>query len=353
VSTTVPGLRVPARCRVILDNDWAGDPDGLVALAHHLLSPANRVDLVTSSFLNPAFDSPDGAARGADLVQELVELIAPERRPRVAAGAEEAIAERPPSAAAGAIVAEARRTDDLPLLLVCGGPLTNVAEALRLAPDIATGLTLVWVGGAAEDRGFEYNRDTDRAAAEAVLGTGALAVWSFPLETYERCAYGVAELEHDLRSSGVVGAWLWERFKALPMPEEVPLGGTWALGDSPPVLVTALTDASSTAVAIPGGPGERRQYTSVDFRLIVGDLLARTRSAAQQGDRRRRRYPPEAQIVGRPAWAAALTSRGRCRPRAGCRAGRPARRGTSRPRRGRGPRRGPAPRRDGACPRRR
>ena len=41
-------LRTTQRCRVVLDNDWAGDPDGLVALAHHLLSPANRVDAVTS-----------------------------------------------------------------------------------------------------------------------------------------------------------------------------------------------------------------------------------------------------------------------------------------------------------------
>jgi hypothetical protein len=35
-------LVVSARCRVIVDNDWSGDPDGVVALAYHLLSPANR-----------------------------------------------------------------------------------------------------------------------------------------------------------------------------------------------------------------------------------------------------------------------------------------------------------------------
>jgi purine nucleosidase len=33
-------LRVAEQCRVIVDNDWSGDPDGLVALAHHVLSPA-------------------------------------------------------------------------------------------------------------------------------------------------------------------------------------------------------------------------------------------------------------------------------------------------------------------------
>ena len=49
------GLAVAPHCRVIVDNDYQGDPDGLVALAHHLLSPANRVTAVTSCFLNHPF----------------------------------------------------------------------------------------------------------------------------------------------------------------------------------------------------------------------------------------------------------------------------------------------------------
>ena len=35
--------------RVIIDNDFAGDPDGLVALAHQLLNARTRVTLITSS----------------------------------------------------------------------------------------------------------------------------------------------------------------------------------------------------------------------------------------------------------------------------------------------------------------
>jgi acetyl esterase len=60
------GLAVAPHCRVILDNDYQGDPDGLVALAHHLLAPANCVVGVTSSFLNPRFPvrSPRGRRRG-------------------------------------------------------------------------------------------------------------------------------------------------------------------------------------------------------------------------------------------------------------------------------------------------
>ena len=100
-----------------------------------------------------------------------------------------------------------------------------------------------------------------------------LRVEQFPLETYRRCAYAVAELEADLGGSGRLGAWLWERFLVLPLPDFVRLGGVWPLGDSPPVLVTALSDESSTWRPTPSG----RVCTDVDVRLLFGDLLAKLR----------------------------------------------------------------------------
>jgi purine nucleosidase len=273
-------LPVAEHCRVIVDNDWSGDPDGLVALAHHVLSPANRVVAVTSSFLDPVFQAPPAAAHGATLARELLGLIGGSVLPPVHAGSEILFGSGDAtSPASDAIVAEARRDDALPLYLVCGGPLTNVAAALQQAPDIAERLVLVWIGGSLEQGAFEYNRHADRSAAEFVFSRPALEVWQFPLETYRRCAYSVAELEHDLGGSGRLGRWLWDRFTSLPMPDFVELGGVWPLGDSPPVLVTALGDESSTFTTTPAGPdgGARRVYTDVDFRLIGGDLLARLR----------------------------------------------------------------------------
>lgn len=272
-------LRLAEQCRVVLDNDWAGDPDGLVALAHHLLSPTNRVVAVTSSLLNPVFgELGTTAQRGTDLAQELVDLVGGPARPPVHTGAEFPYDGTPrPSAAAAAIVAEARRDDDLPLFLVCAGPLTNVADALREAPDIAARLTLVWIGGALAAGAAEYNRDTDAAAAEYVLGRPDLPVWQFPLETYRRCAYSVAELEHDLAGAGSLGRWLWTRFLELPLPEWIRLGGVWPLGDSPPVLVTALSDESSSHTETTTAGVVRRVYTDVDTRLLFADLLARLR----------------------------------------------------------------------------
>jgi hypothetical protein len=274
-----PTLRVSEQCRVVLDNDWSGDPDGLVALAHHLLSPANRVVVVTSTRLDPRFPGPlPRAVDGAALARELLGAVGGADLPPVHAGSEEPFGDGSASAAADAIVAEARRDDELPLFLVCGGPLTNVAQALRQAPDIAGRLTLVWIGGSLDAEAFEYNRDSDRAAAAFVFSQADLDVQSFPVETYRRCAYSVAELEHDLGSTGVLGRWLWQHFT--DPPDWISIGGNWPLGDSPPVLVTALTVESSrwTSSTAQGGRGERRVYTDVDTRLLFGDLLARLRA---------------------------------------------------------------------------
>jgi inosine-uridine nucleoside N-ribohydrolase len=200
--TRIAGLAVRARCRVVLDNDWSGDPDGLVAVAHHLLSPANRVVAVTSSFLNPRFPASESkAADGAAVAAELLDQLALPVQPAVYAGAELPIAAgAAASPASDAIVVEARREDGLPLYIACGGPLTNVAAAMQAAPDIAGRMTVLWIGGSLADGRFEYNHDADPGAADLVLGHPELAVYQFPVETYRRCAYSVAELEMDLQA---------------------------------------------------------------------------------------------------------------------------------------------------------
>ena len=268
---------VAAQCRVVVDNDFAGDPDGILALAHHLLSPSNRVVAITSSFLNPQFVVPpatpgatarDGARLASDLLAELG-LADP---PPVVTGAEGPFAVGSRSPAADAIVAAAHEDSELPLFVVCGGPLTNVAAALELDPGIVDRLTLIWIGGSLDPAAFEYNRDTDPAAAGAVFATAGLTIHQFPLETYRRCAYGVAELEADLPATGRLGAWLFDRFSS--PPEWVRLGGVWPIGDSPPVLITALTTDSSTRSTENEGV---TVYTDVDMRLLVGDMLAKLR----------------------------------------------------------------------------
>jgi purine nucleosidase len=277
-------LTVPAHCRVIIDNDWSGDPDGLVALAHHLLSPANEVVLVTSSRLPDEFSydkaSPEAAA---EMARELVALVGASPAPPVVAGSATWFAEGASSGAADAIVEAAGRDSDLPLLLVCAGPLTNVAQALSQDPSLASRLELVWVGGSMSGS-REYNHDADPAAADFVFTRPGLVIRQFPLETYRRVACSVAELEHDLgRTAGPVGRWLWDAFVSLPLPDFVTLGGTWSLGDSCPLAVTALSGENCEWATDPseGAGADVMVCTSIDARLLLADMLARFRLHAE------------------------------------------------------------------------
>jgi purine nucleosidase len=273
---------------VVVDNDYAGDPDGLVGLAHHLLSPSNRVTAITSSFLNPRFaESATTAEEGVRLATELIDVVGPAARPVVVAGAEEAWKPGARSAAADAIVDAARDDDPLPLYVVCGGPLTNVAAALEQDLAIAERMAVVWIGGSLDVDAFEYNRDTDPAAADFVFSRPELVIHQFPLEAYRQCGYSVHELDEDLGRSGRLGAWLWDHFQAPPDWAEI--GGIWPLGDSPSVLVTALDTessrwttvrGSSTDLAVRPAPSDgatAHVCSDVDFRLVVGDMLAKLR----------------------------------------------------------------------------
>lgn len=266
-------MHIPARYRVVVDNDWAGDPDGLVGLAHHLLAPANKVVAITGSLTNPMFGPPEGRAQaGIELARTLAGMLGARTVPLAAgrdAGFDGSLRRSP---AAELIIEAATTTDELPLIVVCAGPLTNVADALAHSPGIASQFTLVWVGGSSTGSD-EYNEYTDQAAADFVFSDPGLPITQFPLEAYQRLTLSVRELQHLLGGAGAVGRWLWERFETLPLPDSVTLGPLWCLGDSAPVVVTALEPLTSTFVTTQDDP-KRILFSEVDTRMVLGDFAA-------------------------------------------------------------------------------
>lgn len=290
-----------ASARVIVDNDFAGDPDGLVALAHHLLSPTTQTVLVTSSFLDAKL-IPDGigkgstAQRGKALAQEMMRRMKIPVVPPIAAGWELPRSDAGvPSDAAKAIILEARRDDPMPLFLCCGGPLTNVAEALRYAPDIAGRMTLIWIGGGGyPNGGWEYNLATDVEAARQIIEASPVPLWQVPQPAYRQMQLSIAELTADLRPISAFTEWLYDQFTR--PPSFVSLGGAWPMGDSPPVLLTAIAAESSAAVDQPArrilddmrygatvSGRTIRVYQTIDVRLTHADLLAKLRLHARLG----------------------------------------------------------------------
>ena len=144
----------PPRARVIIDNDFAGDPDDLYQVVHHLLSPGVEIPLVVCSHLREGdpFSQYADSAEGAEaVVRTLFDVMRLADDGQVVRGASRALTSRTepqPSAAAEAIVAEAMRDDTgLPLFAVFGGGLTELASAWLMEPRIAQRMTVIWIAG--------------------------------------------------------------------------------------------------------------------------------------------------------------------------------------------------------------
>ncbi len=305
------------RVRVIADNDFSGDPDDLYQLVHHLLSPSVDVRGVIASHLAPGdpFDPGPATATNAEkVVHEVFDLMGLRSHERVHRGAESALTGRTPhdTPAARAIVAEAHRQDAAgPLVVVVGGGLTDLASAYLLDPGIAALLTVIWIGGpehhdlapappgAAE---VEYNLNIDLPAAQVVFSS-ELTIWQVPRDVYRQCLVSEAELRTRVAPHGALGAYLDEALRTVAERVGAQEGGaseTYALGDSPLVLLTALQSlfqpdpSSSHYVERPtpqiddrGGyvdaPHARpmRVYTRVDTRLMFEDLFLKLQEFAR------------------------------------------------------------------------
>lgn len=305
---------VAHRLRVISDNDYGGDPDGLVQLAHLLLSPNVDTRCVIASHLgaNDPFDlASEGTStdRGAAEATTVAEMCASGDVP-VVLGHEGGLVDRTTphdSAGARAIVAEAMRDDThLPLYVTVGGSLTEIASAWLLEPRIADRLTLVWIGGheyphlADPPPGgsdMEYNTGLDPIAAQVVFNDSNLDIWQVPRSTYRMAIATRSELRRRMRPAGALGRHLFGSLGGVARmagSHGSHVGETYVLGDSPLVLLTALWTsfepgpASSPSAVRPcpliedsglytDRPDGRpiRIFTGVDNRLMFEDLYAK------------------------------------------------------------------------------
>ena len=302
--------------RLFLDNDYGGDPDGLVQLAHHLLSPSMDIRAVVASHLRPGdpFDNSGRSARnGRAAAEKIVELTGRAGHVPVIAGSEEPLTpgeRREPGPAAAALIEEALRDDPLPLFACFGGGLTELAVALLAEPAIASRMTAVWIGGAeypgvhvpAGAPALEYNTAIDIEAARVVFAS-AVPLWQFPRCAYRQALISRAELATRVAVAGPLGVHLAEaveRVYRFVDAATVPLGESYVMGDSPLVLATALRtvfepDTGSSEHRIVPRPAVRpdgtfdhtaagapvRVFTRLDTRLLFEDLYARLELAAR------------------------------------------------------------------------
>ena len=219
-----PDSLVKARMRVIIDNDFGGDPDGLFELVHHLLSPSVEIRAIIGSHLRPGdgFDrSNETATHAKQKIEEVLSIMNLTDRYAVYQGSNaplenDSTAQR--SDAANAIIKEAMRNDTrLPLYVVCGAGLTDLASAYLLEPKIASRLTLIWIGGpeytdlAPPPPGYtslEYNLGIDIKAGRVIFNRSAIPIWQVPRSSYRQVILPYSSLLLKVKTQGKIGEYL-------------------------------------------------------------------------------------------------------------------------------------------------
>lgn len=303
---------VTPRMRVIVDNDFSGDPDGLFQLVHLLLSPSVEVRAIIGSHLkvgdgfDPSKTQADNAARK---VREVLQVMDRKTTIPIFAGSNTAMVnDSTPvkNEAVNFIIQEALRTDTkLPLYVVCGAGLTEIASAALTTPQLAGKLTLIWIGGpeypdlALPPPGYsdpEYNLNIDISAARVIFNQSAIPLWQVPRNVYRQCLVSYAQLLTKVKTTGKTGQYLSGVLESLMarIQRFINIGETYVLGDSPLVLLTALQssfepDPSSSHYVVKQAPTitaagsyafnhrgrSIRVYTQLDTRLLFDDFFAK------------------------------------------------------------------------------
>src|SRR4249919_3368304 len=215
---------VKPRMRVIIDNDFGGDPDGLFELVQHLLSPSVEIRAIIGSHLKPGdgFDpSKETATHAKQKIEEVLSIMNLSGAYPVYQGSNsplESDSTAQPSDAANAIVKEAMRDDTkLPLYVVCGAGLTDIASAYLMEPKIASRLTLIWIGGpeypelATPPPGYttlEYNLGIDMKAGQVIFNKSSIPIWQIPRNVYRQLMMPYSSLLLKVKTQGKIGEYL-------------------------------------------------------------------------------------------------------------------------------------------------
>lgn len=312
-----------AKVKVIIDNDFCGDPDGLFQLAHQVLCTTCDIRGIVGGHLtgksNAGFTTrTDQATESCEKANAVLDLMGMKGKFKVVPGSEQPLTstETPiESEGARLIVEEARKcTKDKPLFVLCGASLTNIACAHLLDPSIDDKVIVVWIGGQEYEgiNGYpppgyskvEYNLNLSIAAGQVVFNKSTMRIWQVPRDVYRQCQYGLDEIKVKIAPYGKVGKYLCDALmKTVDVCEKfgIAMGETYILGDSPLVLLSALQtgfeqDPSSSYYKYVQAPTINddgsyglnhdgrliRVYYRLDSRLMFGDFEAKMQLLGKQ-----------------------------------------------------------------------
>jgi inosine-uridine nucleoside N-ribohydrolase len=284
------------RRRVIINTDAKNEADDQYAIVHALLSPSLDVrGLIAAHF---------GAARSArsmpesrEEIDRLLGLMDLHGKVTVADGAPQAITDdRTPQDSPGArlIVEESRLASAQdPLYMAFLGPLTDMASAILLDPEIVRRpVVVIWIGGVGYGGvetypGVEFNLGNDITAANLVFDSG-ITIWQVPSNVYSQVSVSYAELAEKIGGTSPLADYLISQmieWNNTYHPEPIE---SRSLGDSPAVSLLLFPRGGTFRTVpaprfgreghyLPGSGHPVRVVESVDVRFLLEDMFAKIR----------------------------------------------------------------------------
>ena len=283
------------KVRVILDTDAKNEVDDQFAIVQAVLSESFDVCAVIGAHFGNE-KSKQSMLDSYDEINKVLSLMGREDV-TVLHGAVGALeTEHIPVESEGArfIIEEAMKEDERPLYIAFLGPLTDMASALLMKPEIAQkNVTVIWIGGRDWPAGgWEYNLKNDVLAANVVFKS-EVQLWQVPRNVYRMMPVSHAELWTRVRPYGAIGKYLAENV--------VEFNNEWTsrprefriLGDSPAVGLIIYNDCGewewkpapefdeNMNYVHNGKNRPIKVYKNIDARFILEDLYAKLELAAK------------------------------------------------------------------------
>jgi inosine-uridine nucleoside N-ribohydrolase len=285
------------KIRVIVDTDAACEADDPFAIVHALLSPK----LIVKGICAEHFVVEGSMERSYDEIITILKAMDMDASAHqgqnksipVLKGQQGPLAQdQTPSEAARFIIREAMKDDEKPLYILCQGAITNVAMAIRTAPEIVKRMTIIWIGTHGTSYGpvpfREFNAGNDVEAANLVLDMDT-QLWLVPSYVYTTVNIGIAEIKRRIAPCGKIGEHLYQNLMAYNCSDGAgwTQGESWSLGDSPAIALAINPGCGRYEIApaphvAPDTASEERPanrpiriYKDVDSRYILEDFIAK------------------------------------------------------------------------------
>lgn len=266
--------------RILIDADTANEIDDLYAIVRALLEPGFRIEGLSSAQWNHRLSPPDTVLHSQRLNEDILELM--NRRDIPAPLGSEMIMGKPwggdepsDSPAAQLMIRQARMTPQGEKLTIASlGAVTNLASAIKLAPDILPRIECYILSGRYySDRNVwdkdEFNLRNDLNAANFLFNTEGLALHVMPVNILFDFKFDQEETLKRLSGKGPIWDYLAARWL-----KHSPGSKKWIMWDLALIQAIARPElARESSVRTPPENRERniKVYTGVDIEGLFAD----------------------------------------------------------------------------------